>query len=141
MTPTEITNRKNALAALDALDRYWAKPRKVEQGRGTLSLVHPVYAVRGCGCFGAHCARALDIKSGSNEYWYGDGRRMLYAIARRLGVPAEDTRQIIRDAASGGQFWPNGAFALTEWLVHPNEAWPAISAELRKRAGVGGSDA
>ena len=126
---TDMT-RKEALAELDKLDAYWTERRWVNQGIGRIWADDR----RPCGCFGAHCARALGIESrgpdGQVAYGYESGRARLWVIATKgLQMHRVDYADILINRSD-----QVGPFGSLEWGRHPGEAWPEISADLRAKA-------
>ena len=127
MTKTE------ALQALDKLDAYWSEPRSVAQSVGSMWS-----DLSKCGCFGAHCAKALDLRFAhysdyseeiKYEFCHVDGAEGLEKIARVLGMGQASLDKILQNYS--GSY---SSFNSEEWLTHPNQAWPLISKELRKLA-------
>ena len=125
MTKTE------ALQQLDKLDEYWREPHDVRQYEPTIydNENYP------CGCFGAHCAVALDLwRDVDGNAWdrkycnYCHGMDQLELIANALGIGDFLHETIIEISGSDDPF---GSHA---WAMQPYHAWPKISEKFRKLA-------
>ena len=129
--------KQEAIEQLDKLDEYWSEPRYVVQDIGTIYSGDLVP----CGCFGAHCAKALnarmryfkDCPAGQEGVLYKydvcDGINRLVEITRILGEDEWELHRILELCSGVSQ-----PFSTEEWAVHPRKAWPLISKELRRLA-------
>ena len=120
--------REQALRALDRLDRYWSWPRWVRQSKGYMP---PLGA---CGCFGAHVTRALHPLGWLASARFTSGVQRYFQIAEALDVGQVAARDILR------RYSECHPFGMQKWHVHPNAAWPKISAALREGIREGESD-
>ena len=129
----ELVTQQEALEALDKLDAYWAEPRHVRQDLGVKIQGDPHAC---CGvCFGVHVALALGVKPRHRGpevlAQFTDGATAIYAITEAGGLQWDKAMDVFY---SHSGLDVNGyPFGGSAWPVHPNECWPAISAELRAR--------